>query len=373
MPTVAKVQAANYQRETVAASLAEALELLGGLRNFIQPQDRVLIKPNMVEAMKADTAVTTHPEVLRAVIQALKALGVRDILVGDSPGYQTARKVAEVSGIMAVCLEENVELVDFERTFKVNNPAALLLKTTELCDIIQNVDKIISLAKMKTHSFTGITGAVKNLFGFVVGKSKAQFHFRMQKQRDFAKMLLDIHDIVRPALSIIDGIIAMEGAGPRNGTPLPCGVLIVSDNALAADLVMQQTMGFAPDGAPVSSLALELGKIPPLSQIKLVGSAQSLCLAFQQPNSFADTKEKLPTWFVDLAQKQLTARPVIKANCIACGRCQAHCPPQAITLGQIAQIDYRKCIRCYCCQEFCPADAIKLQDGWLLKICKYFA
>ena len=370
MSRVAKTLATSYQPHAVQQALQEALSLLGGLDKFIQPHECVLIKPNMVEAMKPEKAVTVHPEVLRALIQELKKIGVQKILVGDSPGYQTAKKVGEISGLLQVCMEENVSMVEFTNSTTVHRAEGMLIKKLELADIINSTDKIISLAKMKTHSFAGITGAVKNLFGLVIGTAKAQFHLRLQKQTDFAAMTVDIHDAVRPVLSIIDGIVGMEGSGPRNGTPISSNILIASTCAFSADAVMCTSINFDREKIPLFT-ALKKHPTPPnLDNIEIVGSAKDLVHNFLQPPNYQETADRFPPWLVNLAQKQLTSIPVVNSKCIACGRCAQHCPPSAIVIKQQANIDHNKCIRCYCCQEFCPVNAIDIVDGSLLALVK---
>lgn len=371
MTKVAKTYSESYAPTDIQTSLKEALDLLGGLDKFVFPNDKVLIKPNMVEAIHPDKAVTVHPEVLRALIKELKKIGVQSIYVGDSPGYQTAKKVGEISGILAVCTEENVELIEFDTSKQFHNPEALLIKKLELTDIITNVDKIISLAKMKTHSFMGTSGTVKNLFGMVVGPAKAQFHLRLQKQMDFASMLIDIHDATKPILSIIDGVVGMEGAGPRNGNPKKTNLLIASSCAFAADEVMRATMGFNEKEIPLSQVAIKTHKVADWDKIEILGSASSLIYQFEPPPSFSKITDKFPEWLVSIAQKHLTSRPFVNKNCIACGRCAIHCPPSAIEIQKIAFINYKKCIRCYCCQEFCPADAISIVDSFTLKFMKF--
>ena len=134
MTKVAKTYSESYAPTDIQTSLKEALDLLGGLDKFVFPNDKVLIKPNMVEAIHPDKAVTVHPEVLRALIKELKKIGVQSIYVGDSPGYQTAKKVGEISGILAVCTEENVELIEFDTSKQFHNPEALLIKKLELME-----------------------------------------------------------------------------------------------------------------------------------------------------------------------------------------------------------------------------------------------
>lgn len=367
---VAAVKVSDYSYQEVERGLSEVVGLLGGLASWVKPGDRVLIKPNMLEGMPPEKAVTTHPELIRAMIRKVKNLGAIPV-VGDSPGVAKTLKAAEKCGILAVCREEGAELLPFDATVEIAYPSGITVKKFMVAQPLTEVDKVISFAKMKTHTFMGITGATKNLFGFTVGMQKAQFHLRMQKRREFAGMLVDLAGMVKPVLSIVDGIVGMEGNGPRNGSPIHAGVLLAGENCFAVDVVMAEIMGFKPENLPVTALALTQELTPPLSGIDLIGSAQNLRLKFSEPRSLKSLEDRVPKWVAKLGRNHLTAQPTIAVNCIGCGRCARHCPPQAMTvLGGKVQINYDKCIRCYCCQELCPEDAVILTEGHLLKLAR---
>ena len=369
---VAAVSAVDYSPELIGQKIDQALELLGGLGQFVQPGDRVLLKPNMLEGLPSECAVTTHPEVVRSMIRQVRQSGATPV-VGDSPGVSGTLKTAEKCGILAVCQQENAELVSFEHSVEYHCPEGRMLKKFYLTDVLGRVDKVISLAKMKTHSFMGMTGATKNLFGCIIGVQKAQFHLRTQQRRDFAGMLVDLALLVKPVLSIVDGVTGMEGNGPRNGRPIHSGVILAGANPFAVDIVMAEMMGFRLEELPVASLSLELGLTPAFDAIELVGEARQVRHQFISPRSMRSLEDRVPAWFAKGARSQLTARPLVQSNCIGCGRCVEHCPPQAMHLAAgVAQIDDARCIRCYCCQELCPANAIRLQSGWLLKLAQRF-
>jgi uncharacterized protein (DUF362 family)/Pyruvate/2-oxoacid:ferredoxin oxidoreductase delta subunit len=364
---VAVTKVDSYNETLVAQGISHALKQLGGINNFVSPGDRVLIKPNMLEGMPPAKATTTHPEVVRAVIRQVKSAGGLPI-IGDSPGINGTKKVAEQCGILEICRQEDVELYEFQKTSEYAYPQGLTLKRFTLCDVLEKVDKVISVAKMKTHSFMGITGAVKNLFGLFVGTDKAQFHLRMKARHDFAGMLVDLTGLVKPVLSIVDGITGMEGNGPRNGQPRYAGIILAGANAFAVDLVMARIMGFEAEKMPVAARALAAGLAPRLEDIEVIGSGKSVKLEFKQPYTLESIEGRLPSRLVKLGQEQLTQKPQIANSCIGCARCAQHCPPDAIKIvNNRAVIDYQKCIRCYCCQELCPADAVKLKSGFLLK------
>lgn len=365
---IVAAKADSYHADVVANGIKEVLEKLGGLEAYINPGERILLKPNLVEGMPPAKAVNTHPEVMRALIREVRRVGGIP-LVGDSPGVSSTHKAAEKCGLLQVCQEEAADLIDFGESMEISCPEGLILKKLHIAKAYTQADKVISVAKLKTHTFMGITGATKNLFGFIVGMQKAQFHLRMQKRQEFASMLVDIATTIKPILSIVDGIVGMEGNGPRNGTPVQAGVLLAGENCFAVDVAMASIMGFNPEDIPLTALALKQGLTPPLAELGLTGTARDLRLAFVAPRSMKSLEDRVPKWMAELGRAQLTARPEIAVNCIGCGRCAAHCPPKAMTVsGGRVEIDYDKCIRCYCCQELCPEDAVNLREGHLLKL-----
>ena len=369
---VAAVRADDYTAQTIGRGVEEALGLLGGIGKFVQAGDRVLLKPNMLDALPSERAVTTHPELVKAMIRQVKGVGGIPV-VGDSPGVAGTLKAAEKCGIMAVCREEDVELAPFETAVEFPFPEGQTIKKFQLAQVLTRVDKVISLAKMKTHTFMGMTGAAKNMFGCIVGMQKAQFHLRTQQRKEFAGMLADLALLVKPVLSVVDGVVGMEGNGPRNGQPVKMGVLLAGENCFAVDIVMATMMGFLPENLPLSTLALAKGLTPPFAGIDLVGDARDVRHPFVAPRSMISLEDRLPGWFVRWGKSHLTARPEIGPECIGCGRCAAHCPPQAMTLsGSKVHIDYDKCIRCYCCQELCPENAVQLKEGKLLGLARKF-
>lgn len=367
---VAKVN--DYQPKNVQAGVEAALESLGGLGCFIQAGDKVLLKPNMLEGLPSERAVTTHPEVVRAMIRQVKRLGATPV-IGDSPGVAGTLKTAEKCGILAICREENVQLIAFENSAEYQFPEGKTLKKFRLSEVLQQVDKVVSVAKMKTHTFMGMTGATKNLFGCIVGVQKAQFHLRTRQRREFAGMLIDLALLVKPVLSVVDGIVGMEGNGPRNGRLVQPGLILAGENCFAVDIVMAEIMGLEINSLPVAALSLELGLTPPCSAIERVGDGREVRHRFVAPRSMQSLEDRVPAWFARWAANHLTARPEICPNCILCGRCVAHCPPQAMKIaGGKVRIDDAKCIRCYCCQELCPENAVRLQTGLVLDLANKF-
>ena len=368
---VAVERAENYQIENVDRAINNAVDFIGGWEKYIKKGDKVLIKPNLLTAALPQKAVTTHPEVVRSVIKAVKKLGAKPF-VADSPGVSNVKKTAEKTGILQVCQEEKTPFIFWEKSKIYPCREGKFVKHFELADTISDFDKIISVAKMKTHVFMGVTGAVKNLFGCIVGTNKARFHLRMQKHADFAHVMVDLYYTVKPTLNIIDGISGMEGQGPMSGDIVNPKLVIVSEDGFAADLVMADKMGFNAENMPIAAAAIEEQRSVHLKDIEVVGSGKDIKFAFKRPHTYESMQDTyVPKFILKLGQYQLTSKPVINKNCVGCRRCEHHCPPKAINIkAQRAVIDYHKCIRCYCCQELCEHQAVDLKDGWILALLK---
>lgn len=368
---VSVVKSDSYETEVVDKAVNDAVNLIGGWQNFIKKADKVLIKPNMLTNVTPEKAVTTHPEVVRAVIKAVKKMGAFPF-VGDSPGISNLKSTAQKTGILKVCEEENIPFIYFMKSKSYSYIEGRFIKQFELVDCLSDFDKIISVAKMKTHVFMGVTGAVKNLFGCIVGTDKARFHLRMQKHIDFAHVMVDLYQMIKPTLNIIDGITAMEGQGPMSGDIINPKIIIASSDGFAADLIMTDKMGFDAEAMPIVAAGIEQNRIVRLKDIEVIGDGKDEQFHFAKPHTYKSMQDTyVPKFILKLGQNQLTSKPIINEKCIGCGRCSHHCPPNAISIiDKKAMINYQKCIRCYCCQELCPHQGVDLKDGFILSILK---
>lgn len=372
MHTVALERAADYRPETIAASLVRLLEPFGGMGAFVRPGERVLLKPNMLAAKVPERAVTTHPAVLHGVIELVQAAG-GIALVGDSPGVGGARRVAEKSGLMAVIEATGAELVEFTESREAAGSG--LFKRFELARPYLEADKLINLPKLKTHEMMTITCAVKNLFGSVVGAGKAAWHLQAGADRElFARMLLEIYQLRRPDLTIVDAVVGMEGNGPGSGDPRPIGLLLGGPNAVAVDVIAGELLGISRKLLWTERGAERLGLDGwDRRTIATVGLplAEGRVADFQLPH-LSDVQFGLPRFLKNRLRHYLTARPGADPEaCRLCGICRDACPPQAIELRDGGlHFDYHRCIRCFCCRELCPDGALQVRDGILLKLLK---
>ncbi len=366
--TVSVAKCADYDPDRVASAVAAVLAPIGGMGRFVSPGETILIKPNMLAARTPEKAVTTHPEVLRAVIRLVKGAGAVPI-VGDSPSGPSTegilRNLAGRTGIGKVCEEEGVEFALFTGSVRIENPGGRVAKYFEVTDVLDRVDGVISLAKFKTHTFTVMTGAVKNAFGLMVGLKKAEFHFRFRDRDAFSEMLVDFAERIGPRLTIMDAVVGMEGDGPGGGDPRRIGLLIASTDVHSLDMYVTRMMGIAPSAAPSVAAAQRRGlAAPSASELELVGDAAGTppVRGFRMPST-AQKYGGIPSVLGAFIGEVVTRKPVFLApECTRCDACVEICPVKALELGpRKPRIDRVACIRCYCCQETCPEKAVVLR------------
>jgi uncharacterized protein (DUF362 family) len=242
---------ASYAPEAVAAAVLAALAHLGGIAAFVKPGQSVFLKVNLLTKAEPSRAVTTHPEVVRAVVRLAREAGAGSIAIGDSPGGRTsaqaARGIFEASGLAAVAREENVPLVLLDDSVvREPAPGGKLYQHFNLGRAVVEADVLIDMPRLKTHGFMMMTGAVKNLFGCIPGLEKAQFHVKVPDRADFGEMLVDLLLACQPDLCIMDAVIGMEGAGPAGGVPRHIGAILASADAVGMDVVAAAITGFDP-------------------------------------------------------------------------------------------------------------------------------
>jgi Pyruvate/2-oxoacid:ferredoxin oxidoreductase delta subunit len=231
----------------------------------------------------------------------------------------------------------------------------------------------VSVPKFKTHNLTLLTGAIKNLFGLVSGTFKIELHKNYFEDKAFASMLVDILKEVKPALTVVDGIVAMEGDGPgTSGKLRQVNLLLASADCVALDSVLALIMGIQPDRVLSTKEAAErnLG-IADINSINILGEPLDKAIIgkpFLLPAASAAKKVPLP--IINIAKNLLKFYPCVEHNkCIRCATCIKACPNNVISMknGRI-RLDYRRCIACFCCQEVCPAAAIKTKKSWVAKL-----
>ncbi|MCL6614646.1 MAG: DUF362 domain-containing protein, partial [Firmicutes bacterium] len=245
----------SYDPAAVEEAVAALVSDLGGVESFVTPGRTVLLKPNLLAGEPPERAVTTHPEVVRAAAKLLAPPGGR-ILVGDSPGVGSCRKAAERAGVAAAARATGAELVEFAEVSRIGPADG---RRFPVAAEVAAADLLVNLPKLKTHRMMVLSGAVKNLFGCLVGLRKAGYHLECQGTEPFARLLLELAAAVAPRLTIVDGVVGMDGSGPRHGRPRPVGILVAGRDALAVDFVLADLVGFPVEDVPHLRLAREMG------------------------------------------------------------------------------------------------------------------
>ncbi|UCD84321.1 MAG: DUF362 domain-containing protein, partial [Deltaproteobacteria bacterium] len=307
----------------------------------------------------------------KAVIELVQEAKGR-VSIGDSPALSSAVAVARKSGNLMVAREMGVPVVNFEDAVEVPVPEGKIFRKIEVAREVIEADVVINLPKLKTHDVMPLTLAVKNIFGCIVGRNKARWH--VQAGHDvgyFARMLVELHAFVNPALNIMDGIVGMEGNGPRNGDPRQIGLILASPDAVALDRVVQEILGL--EGMLTTSIGGEIGLgESELSRIECRGERleEVKIDGFKIPIR-TPQKQILGKTLRWLLKDSFTYRPVIDHRlCSLCGVCLEACPLDIISYKpsgkeKLVQIDYQRCIHCFCCQENCTEGAISARQGWL--------
>ena len=228
----------DYGEENIKNAFNEVLPLIGGL-DFIKPNMNVVIKANLVAPMGPNKAATTNPNILLELCKRIIEMGV-SVTIGDSPGGPFTKvylnQVYKITGLKD--LEEfGVKLNDNFNETKVDFNEALKCKQIPITEYLLKADAIINCCKLKSHGMMAISCGVKNLFGIIPGTTKQEFHFRYPDYNDFANMLIDLNLFLKPSLTIVDGVVAMEGNGPTAGVPKKVGLLIASKNQFKLDFI----------------------------------------------------------------------------------------------------------------------------------------
>ena len=362
----------TYSPECARAALEAAL-LAIDWKSYIKPGMRVVIKANLVSAMKPDEAATTHPTLINALTDILTEYGA-SVVIGDSPGglYNSAfvGRVYTVTGMKEAVEHGAILNDDFSQATAIF-PEAKVLRDFTYTAYLDKADAIINFCKLKSHGMMGMSCAAKNMFGTIPGIIKPEYHYRFPRYEDFADMIVDLDEYFKPEISIADAVIGMEGNGPTAGTPREMGCILASHSPHTLDMIAARIIGFLPRELPMLEAARRRDLVPEdISDVKVIGNPDAFILSdFERVverrslEFTGDGKNKLKVFFGGIAAKILRTRPALEKDlCIGCGICANICPAKAIVINKRkkARIDRKACIRCFCCQEFCPKSAMKV-------------
>jgi len=349
------VAKADYKYEILRPIVFDMIESLGD--GLIQEDTRVLIKPNLLMAAGPEKAITTHPDIVRAVAEYVISKGGL-VQISDSPPMGSFEKIIVTGGYDKALDDIDCWIKEFDLSKNVNigKPFGKIDIALEAME----ADLVINLPKLKTHAQMLLTLGVKNLFGSIVGYKKPEWHFRTGINREmFARLLVQICNAVNPSITILDGILAMEGEGPgKKGKPRELGILAASRSPVAVDIAVCSMLGITPDRLPTNKAAKELG----FNEEIYIKGDFNIVNDFKLPEVGNLTFG--PEYLHRITRKYLTQRPVPdKPTCELCGKCAEICPPKVIQISkEKIAIDYDNCIRCYCCIEICPHGAISAKE-----------
>lgn len=361
---VSIVKADNYDYVKVYEAIDKCLKLIGGLNGVIKPGDKVFLKINHLSPPSPpERGIVTHPVFLQAVLDLMKMSGA-NITVGDDIDSDIGDGFS-ISGIRQVCQKSGVRLINLrEEGFLETTCDGLRLDKVYISKIALDADVIINLPKFKTHSLTVFTGGIKNMYGTIPKGQRTRFHYDYMRIEDFSQMLTDVFSAVKPHLTIMDAIMAMEGEGPGNGSLRNLGVVLASHDTVALDAVATKIIGLNPMDVLTTRYAFERGLgIGDLPDIDLVGeSIDNVAVSdYKFPAAYASVVvNHVPAFLAKFLLDQVVVRPrVIKLLCTGCLECERVCPKNAISrVDKKVSINQDNCIHCMCCHEVCRFNAI---------------
>ncbi|MDD3264002.1 MAG: DUF362 domain-containing protein [Candidatus Nanoarchaeia archaeon] len=371
-----KTYKSKNQKEEIIFSKVESYEqsiericemmILSDFYKNLKENDKILLKPNLLIPKNKTKNVTTNPAIVEGIIIALlKKIESKNIFLGDSPAFGSTKMVTKVNGIYEICQKYNVSLIDFDEEKLVK------LETFHEIPIFKNYNdyKIINIPKIKTHSLTNFTCAVKNLYGLIPGANKTSFHVKLPEEKKFSKLLYELASYIKTDFTIVDGIEGMDKNGPNSGETRKIGVIIMGNNNFTIDFLCSKLVDIDYNKitylkyAKEKKIDLEIDFIN-----EIINDLKFPYLKYRLPdnkkpsiiNSYLNSKVLKKIF------NKFSSRPIIDPKkCINCNRCTMQCPAKAISKSsKIPIFDYTKCVRCYCCQEVCPQNAIHIKKGF---------
>lgn len=365
---VSIVRLKDYKKDNVYRALKESLDLLDSLENIIKPNSKVFVKINHLSPPSPpEKAIVTHPAFTREVLRLLKQYDLK-ITVGDD--IQSKEKDGfAISGYRKICKELDIPLVNLRKYgFQEVLCQGRILEKIYISPLLLEADFILNLPKLKTHSFSIFTGAIKNMYGIIPYGFRLKYHHQYPRTEIFSKMLVDIFSCAPPHLNIMDAVVAMEGEGPGAGDPINVGLVIASKDGVALDAVASKIAGFNP---------MDIYTTLDAHQRKLgIGDIEKIYIAGEkirdvEVRNFKHSaiavgflRRKIPSFLYAFIQDQLTLIPeIIRDKCTGCMECVDICSTNAARGDQDkAWIDKSLCIHCMCCHEVCRFQAIKLKQ-----------
>ncbi|MDD5622204.1 MAG: DUF362 domain-containing protein [Actinomycetota bacterium] len=380
---VSIVKCRDYDKKNLKEAIKRCVGLIGGFEKFLDPQSKILLKPNLLLSAPPGRAITTHPLFIEAVIENIVDVTGKseNILIADSFGPATPynkkgmEKIYGTTGMTDIAERTGCRLNYSAEYECLSNKNGRILKRTEVIKPVIEADVIINLPKFKTHNLTVISGAIKNMFGIIPGFNKVGYHLRFDDLEKFAGMLLDVISFIKPALNIMDGVWGIEGEGPgRRGTPRNVGLILASSDAISMDIIMSRIMNVPEALNPFMEVLKKWNAGSYMAEyIEVAGEklSDTIIHDFKIPEGAGQkrliTNNFINTYILPFVRNSLNPYLYIDYDkCSFCMTCRSICPHKSITSdNKRIKFNRRTCIRCFCCSEMCPEGAIGIKYPFL--------
>jgi len=351
----------NYVESVIYEKLKTAFNLL----EFKNIPERILIKPNMLSARKPEEAVTTHPSIISSLIRIFIN---RKLIIGDSPANieKPIEEYWEKCGYKEIAEKYNVPLKKFENSFPLEISVKNKTYKIPVTSLI-NEFSIVNVPKFKTHNLTTLTLGIKNLYGLIPGITKSVLHSKFINPYDFSNFLVEFYKKIEEKifLTVVDGIIGMEGDGPSSGKLREIGYIIIGEKPIYVDYLCCKLAGIEPEKVDfIRIYKEEYGFEEP----EIIGDFKEI-KNFRLPSTrkYFFIKNKFLSKLFLPVSKFFRIIPVINRNkCKKCYACYNVCPVKAIS--DDLQFNRKKCILCLCCFEVCPYKAVEIKKSFIARI-----
>ncbi len=243
---------------------------------------RVLLKPNFVDLPRDGRPAVTDPAVIVAAAEAFRRRGAAEVIVGEGPALQRdAYEILDASGLTPLLDEHRLRFVDLNLDDLVRQPANPVITGVDhvfLAASVARADVLVGMPKMKTHHWAGASLSMKNQFGTLPGAAYGWPRNRLHHE-DLNAAIFEVNRIRAPDYCIVDGVVAMEGNGPIQGTAKTVGVLVFGDKAPAVDATCARIMRLAPERIPY--LRLAAGILGPIGEANIEQRGETIAAVAQ--------------------------------------------------------------------------------------------
>ena len=369
MELVSVIKLENYNIDEVFKAVKRSITEI----NFKIPRNKtILIKPNILAQNKPEQHSITHYSVVDALCRIFKEKNCK-IIIGESIAFYQkglTQKAFITSKIKEVADKYNAKLIPFDEQPLIRIKDKLTgLNEIYLPEILMKTDYVINVPKLKTHSGLGLSGGIKNMFGCMPGGYKQKTHILVNNDFELSDVFIDICEIVRPKLTVMDAVIGLDGGPSAMGKPVSVGRILASTNPASLDVIAGRILGYRPEEISTLIRAKARKLINDFNSIKVIGDLDLPQIKFKRiiKGPIKLHKKKDGIFVTDTF-----VSPVIKySKCNFCYKCVEFCPVKAIK--KIANnfkilFDYNRCINCYYCLTACPSNAIKVKSTFKNKL-----